>query len=329
MRDLIIYLLNFHMANNKITGNIAKRLNIEDIVERLTELPGSAFNSLLLEVFSKRVDKITPARLLQQYQDNRFVKPAATDMTAVLRSTLQVLELLQEHHFQPVELSPVAQLGSCAAVATASQQKIISALRNTEVMADATNALALHIADLKQSKRWEHHTGEELLRYCTVHQHVRAQEMKGNGFTPHFKIGCLVSSGRDTGNYRFELVSLQEHFLALHELMKKVFGIESIYFKLLQRDGYPGQHVLAERAYNHLQENMGGITIALDDTPGSNNYYKGVQFKIIIEINGGQVEIADGGFVDWTQQLLGNKKERMLISGFGLSLLHVLRERGE
>lgn len=28
-----------------------------------------------------------------------------------------------------------------------------------------------------------------------------------------------------------------------------------------------------------------------------------------------------GGFVDWTQKLLGNNKERLLISGFGLSLL--------
>jgi len=32
-------------------------------------------------------------------------------------------------------------------------------------------------------------------------------------------------------------------------------------------------------------------------------------------------EIADGGFVDWTQRLLGNRKERLLISGFGLELL--------
>jgi hypothetical protein len=45
-----------------------------------------------------------------------------------------------------------------------------------------------------------------------------------------------------------------------------------------------------------------------------------------IEINGGEAEIADGGFVDWTQQLLENGKERMLISGFGLELLYKLRQ---
>ena len=33
---------------------------------------------------------------------------------------------------------------------------------------------------------------------------------------------------------------------------------------------------------------------------------------MIIEINGVELEIADGGFTDWTQQLLENKKERLL-----------------
>jgi len=47
--------------------------------------------------------------------------------------------------------------------------------------------------------------------------------------------------------------------------------------------------------------------------------------KMIIEINDREIEIADGGFVDWTQQLLGNKKERLLISGFGLDLLYKLQ----
>ena len=30
------------------------------------------------------------------------------------------------------------------------------------------------------------------------------------------------------------------------------------------------------------------------------------------------VEIGDGGFVDWTQRLTGNRKERLLITGVGV-----------
>lgn len=46
--------------------------------------------------------------------------------------------------------------------------------------------------------------------------------------------------------------------------------------------------------------------------------------KTVIPIGDQEIDIADGGFTDWTQQLLNNKKERLLISGFGLSLLYQL-----
>jgi hypothetical protein len=34
-----------------------------------------------------------------------------------------------------------------------------------------------------------------------------------------------------------------------------------------------------------------------------------------------RIEVGDGGFVDWTQQMTGTKKERCLISGIGLDRL--------
>ena len=52
-----------------------------------------------------------------------------------------------------------------------------------------------------------------------------------------------------------------------------------------------------------------------------NNYYKRIQYKVDITMKGKAYEIADGGFVDWTQQLLQDKKERMLSSGFGFDLM--------
>lgn len=47
-----------------------------------------------------------------------------------------------------------------------------------------------------------------------------------------------------------------------------------------------------------------------------NSYYQGINFKIVVN----NIELVDGGFVDWTQNLLGNKKERLLISGAGVDL---------
>ena len=296
------------------------------IVDQLSgQLSGSELSSLLLEVFNKRIKKIPPALLLKLYQANRFVHPAGTDMIGLLTLECRTLEFLRDYSFQPIELSPAAQLGSCSIVATVDQKKVLSATRNTEIMADATNALALHIADLKSSGKGNSNTKAEVLRFCTVHRHIRTQEFKGRGFTPHFKVGCLVSSGRDTGSYEFEIVHLLEHMRTLDHLFRNLFGITNIRFKLQRREGYDNRNPLLARLLDHIHHNATDLNVSGEDPSGKNNYYKGIQFKMIIGIDGSEIEIADGGFVDWTQQLLGNKKERLLISGFGLELLYKLQ----
>jgi histidyl-tRNA synthetase len=50
-------------------------------------------------------------------------------------------------------------------------------------------------------------------------------------------------------------------------------------------------------------------------------YYTGLCFKVVVTVAAEPFEIADGGFVDWTQQLLGNRKERLLTSGIGVDRL--------
>ncbi|MCX5087428.1 hypothetical protein OOK36_00425 [Streptomyces sp. NBC_00365] len=42
----------------------------------------------------------------------------------------------------------------------------------------------------------------------------------------------------------------------------------------------------------------------------------GVCFKIYAGVEDQDVEVAGGGFVDWSQLLTGNRKERLLISDF-------------
>jgi hypothetical protein len=318
------------MKRDEIIGNIIKKTGIPGIVEALAErLSGSELNSLLLEVFNRRLSGVSPSLLLKQYQANRFVQPAGTDMIGLLALELRVLEFLRDRGFQPVELSPVAQLGSCAVVAPVDQKKILSAGRNTEVMADATNAIALHIADLKKSERAEVRPGKlpgESMRFSTVHRHTRGQELKGKWSTAHFKIGCLVSSGADRGNCAWECQALGEQFIALYHLFRECFGVEEIWFKIWERGGYSTLDLLQERVSAHLEKTAGEIRVVREEAPGENSYYKGIQFKMMIGFGGGEMEIADGGFVDWTQQLLENGKERLLIAGFGLGRLFMIQQ---
>jgi hypothetical protein len=46
-------------------------------------------------------------------------------------------------------------------------------------------------------------------------------------------------------------------------------------------------------------------------------------------MKGKEQEIVDGGDVNWTQKLLNNAKERLVISGCGSERLCQLRETGE
>ena len=56
---------------------------------------------------------------------------------------------------------------------------------------------------------------------------------------------------------------------------------------------------------------------------GGIGYYQDIVVKIeAINSQGQKFQIADGGFVDWTQKLLSNKKERLLTSGIGTEYVY-------
>jgi hypothetical protein len=305
-----------------IIRRIEARTGIPDLARLLVDrLSGSELNSLLLEVFDQRARSGSPEQLLRQYLTNRFVQPAATDLVGLLELELDSLLFLRDRGFQPLGLSPVAPFGSCSVVGTVSQDKIVSAVRNTEVLADATNSLALHIAGIKKNNPA---AGAGLMRFCTVHRHLRAQELKVKWHTAHFKIGCMVTAGKDTGDYRFECSQLKDQLGAICGLLRHR-GITPMQVKLQRREGYTHPERLLQAVAGQLKNEKDLPEIVIDEKAGPNNYYKGVQFKLMVETDGQESEIADGGLTDWTQQLLGNPKERLLICGFGLDRLFNLR----
>lgn len=308
---------------SEIISNILKRINPELVNVLATQLSGTELNSILLEVFKQKASTLTPPGLLNQYQNNRFVKPADLPVLKMKRMELDILELFERHSFRAIELSPVAILGSCSVVGPVNQKKVLSALRGTEVMADSTNALALHACDLKQRNEIPHATPPVWMRCCNIQRHLRTQAISAKGFRPHFKIGCLVTCGSDSGNFEFEKVSLNEHMQIMKHLFAGYFKVEEISFRILPRAGYANTKDLLSRTSEYFKNEDPGIRLSIvEQTANQNQYYKGIQYKVDIRVNGKVYEIGDGGFVDWTQQLLQNKKERMLSTGFGLDLMY-------
>ena len=310
----------------KIGSKIGNRTGNKDLIEILADqLSGSELNSILLEVFDRRRSKLTAPELLKQYASNRFVQPAETNYIRLLEKSIETLKIFSAHRFTPLHLSPLSSLGSCSVLAPVGQDKVVTALRNCEILSDATNAIALYISLLKKKKDNVSLSPDEHIKYSSVQRHVRAQPVSEKGFSSHFSIGCLVSSGTDTGSYTFEKKAIAEHFAALTDVLHSVFSAGKVYYKLQKRPGYTSPDHLVAALLDHLHTL--GLDVRVDETAKQNNYYHGIQFKTVIAINGNEIEIADGGFVNWTQQLLSNKKERLCISGFGLELLLKFEER--
>jgi len=69
-----------------------------------------------------------------------------------------------------------------------------------------------------------------------------------------------------------------------------------------------------------------GVTVV--DAPereAGRGYYQRVCFKIFARFGEAEpIEVSDGGFVDWIAQLLGSRKERLLISGHGLDRVAIM-----
>ncbi len=305
---------------NPAIDKILKKLGQEDLLDTLVrKLTPDQLNSLLLEVYKLKTEELSPAELLKGYISNRFVQPATTNPMESLQLETDIYRIAEAYSFIPIELSPVAQLGTCSVIATVNQNKVLSSLRGTEVMADATNALALHICSLRKEDNAP-------LQFCTSHRLIRAQRFDTPGFSAHFRIFCMVSSARDTGSYGFEKQYILKHVMTYKEIFEQLFHIDQIKVKLIKSGGYTDPEGLAAKITEHIWDNIPGICIYTEELrkEQDNRYYKGLQFKILIGINGSEYEIADGGFVDWSQKLLGNKKERMLISGMGVDYIKSL-----
>ena len=167
-------------------------------------MPASGLWSVLLGVLEARAKGRTAASLNEQWRKDRFVQPCYVDQRSLHEVEGHLLAAASA--FEAVELSPLAPLGVCSSVALASQNKIVSTARGTEVVSDPTNVLALECA-----KRLKDNSGQTI-RLATSHRCVRAQVFPNQkGFAAHFRIFCLASAGHERENREFLSSALAEH----------------------------------------------------------------------------------------------------------------------
>ena len=304
----------------KLLQKIEAKLGSENITEIISEkLSNSELNSWLLELFKRRSKKVQPPKLLQEFKTNRFVRPSSLDQLEFKKEELEWLEKANDIGFEPIILSPLSPFGTCSTVAFVDQNNIVSATRGTEVISDSTNVLALMAAsEIKYNNK------RGLIKYCTVHRQMRAQPFTHPEHTAHFGLICMITAGKDIGERKFELQNLSEHLNYYYEMLSKRFDTQNILFRIYTEE--------YENTFNgklkELIQNFVEIKkLRYDTKPMMNNYYKELQFKFFIESKNIMLDVVDGGFVDWTQKLLSNKKQRLLISAGGLELITKIKNQ--
>jgi hypothetical protein len=276
----------------------------EALAERL---PASALWSLLLDVIGRRAARRTPADLLRQWERDGFTQPAAHD-----QRTLHALDghlLAAAADFEAIELSPVAPLGVCSVIGLGSQNRILSALRGTEVVADPTNVLALECA--RRLRRQP----DQIVRLMTNHRCVRTQPFpKQAGFAPHFRLLCLVTAGHERKDQRFipdEMTHhIHTHMAALDRLEQHGSHFPDRQIRLLATEA---RAAMADR----IASEFTGMTIERGPLEGK-PYYHGLRLTISARGPDGEPKpFIDGGIFDWVATLTANRKQLYVASALG------------
>jgi hypothetical protein len=293
---------------------LIRESGINEIVESLTErLSPSDLQSLLLEVYARVSARSTPTKVLEQYRRDRFVQPSVID-PRVLGELDRIAWSMLPSEYQPIELGPLCPIGTCSAVATVSQNKIVTTIRNTEVASDNTNVMALECA----TRRRREPSSPAFL--ASSQRLTRAQGLPGPRSWAHFRLLSLCAAGRCLGSYAFELnnalAQITFYLRYFDALMQSGWRVAAP--RVAVTDMLNGQ--LTPRIESQLLAPLGQMfphaSIALDPSRTSGRgYYQSICFKLYVrERAGAEMEIGDGGDVPWTQKLLSNAKERLIIS---------------
>ena len=280
-------------------------------------LPASRLWSLLLEVAEARATGRRPAELVEQWDRDRFVQPAIVDQRTLVEVDRHLLEATSA--FESIELSPVAPLGVCTIMGHASQNKVLSALRGTELVSDPTNVMALECA--RRLRR----DPATIVRLATSHRCVRAQPIpKRRGLTANFRIFCLVSAGLERQNHAFVVDAMAEHIKimlhALDRLEQHGFAFPQRRITVLTRKDTTA---LGDRIVAMLGD--AEVARALLEHP---YYNKGLRVQIAARsIEGIETPLVDGGAFDWVARVMSNRRAVYVTSGLGSQLVPLMFRR--
>ncbi len=297
-------------------GEVANRRWIIDKLgassfERLAQqLSGSELQSVLLELMRERARPRTPALVLEQFGRDGFCRPAPVDQRTLVDIERELLAAAAP--FEAIELSPLTPLASCSSVALTNQNRVVSALRQTEVVSDPTNVLALECALRLRAD------ATRPVHFATSQRVVRAQPVpKLPGYAQHFRIFVLASGGVEAQAHAFTAETLLLH---VRTMLAGLERLETIGYDFGRRRvdvlATPARAAVADR----VAQALGPLAAR---KPLEHEYYSGgLRYQLWVTTpDGEELPLIDGGVFDWLAKLSSNRRAVFVASGGGVQLV--------
>ncbi len=300
-------------------GNAVRMRSRRSFPEHASLLQKSSSETapLLLELARLQASRRKPSDLLVQYGRDRFVQPSLLDQRQT--NKLDALALTAAEHYEALQLSPLAPLGTCSVVAPTSQHRTVTTIRGTEVVSDPTNVLALECAKRLRADPRQH------VRLCTVQQVVRAQPARDKpGFSQHFRLFVLADAGPARADDGFEVDAVEAQLTVFDRLFDALTTQLGCSFPRRRAVllATPESETLASRVATRMSERLAHVGLARQ--PLSAAYYDGLRVMFgADDLDAQWNPIGDLGRFDWMAKLTSNHKLRFVASGFGLQLAPV------
>lgn len=305
---------------NKIIERIEREAGVPGIVAILAErLTPTDLQSLLLEVYRLRSRRVSPIAVLANYQANRFTRPSAVS-PALLLEWEQVAFSQLPQEFEALALSPVCPLGTSSAVAAVDQNWSVATARNSEVVSDSTNVLALECAVRRRELLRSDRRSTLPIHLAASHRLLRTQQFASPHSVTHFSAFALCSAGRDQGSLQFELVALRLHARFYLKALRTFLGASvPLRYSVTCLHQKVSDELVETHLLSPIRAEFRAVRCDIDSQRTSGRgYYLDLCFHIhATTASGEQLELVDGGSVDWMQKYLSSAKERLVISGIG------------
>ena len=294
------------MSGTAASTKVWRRIGVHAREALLRTLNPIELRTILADVARSRASDQTPADLIKRWREDKLLAPSMLDPREALPITAKLWEVVPPE-FVGVTLSQLTSLGSGIHLGGLGQNRVVTTMRGTEVLADPKHGLALEASRRRRNGHSRVHLATHAR--CT-HAWDHSEE------SSHELRFALVSSAPDGGGLSTEADLLDLHLDYWREIMGTVVPRGRI--ELTVWDSTLAGLIEARGT----RDGVIVVEGTSDERRPWRNPYTTAAFRFVVDGDGDEPhEVGDGGFVTWTQALTRNRKDRCLVSGINVDAL--------